>query len=136
MPPPGFSPSPAVGGAWRKKKNFMDEDNIDFTTDGFWDGLWDQSYDDNAGVSLANAQATSPLTTSNGSSTVSPNWLGFLQSAIGAAGTAYGATVTADKNLQQVQATNAASTNTARLLIYLGIGAAVILGAVLLLRRK
>lgn len=106
-------------------------DSFSQPTDWFGAG-----FDDNAGVSPDNAQNTSPLITSGNSSNVSPGWLSFLQTAIGTAGTAYGATVTADANIRNGQAAQAAKTNSGKLLVYLAIAGAVILGAVLLLRRK
>lgn len=99
-------------------------------------GYDEDSYDDNAGVSLGNAQNTSPLTSSGSGSSVSPVWLNFLNTALTTAGTAYNATVTADANLRnQTRNTQRAAKNSS-LLVYLAIGGAVLLGAVLLLRRK
>ena len=96
----------------------------------------DYSYDDNAGASTGNAQNTSPILTSGSGSTVSPGWLGFLTNALSTAGTAYNATVTADANLRNQQGHARRTANNSNLLVYLAIGGGLLLGAVLLLRRK
>lgn len=94
------------------------------------------TYDDNAGVSQANAWNTSPMTTTGNQSNVSPGWLSFLQTAIGTAGSAYQATVAADRNLRNGQAAQAQNSGTARLLLLGGVILAAVVGAALIFRRK